>query len=126
MSRSSHPGYGNYYSHSHLRPDAGPPARRIAPGAYTFGHRGRQIRFGPIAFWSVVGGLVIMAGWSLATPTYFAFREDLLARPIARQPPMQYAHDGRLSDLRTHGHPLARPPVLDPQGVETTVANQVP
>jgi len=72
MSRSSHPGYGNYYNHLH--PDAAPPARRLASGSYTFGHAGRQIRFGPIAFWSILGGLVVMAGWSLVTATYFAFR----------------------------------------------------
>src|SRR5689334_20942018 len=83
MSRSSHPGYGNHYRHLH--PDAVPPARRAALGAYTFGHGARQIRFGPVAFWGIVGGLVIMAGWSLVTATYFAFRDDVLARLIARQ-----------------------------------------
>src|SRR5260370_20645078 len=103
MSRSSHPGYGNYYSHSHLRPDAGPPARRIAPGAYTFGHRGRQIRFGPIAFWSVVGGLVIMAGWSPATATYFAFPEDGLARPVPRPAHMPDAHEDPIPGPPTQG-----------------------
>src|SRR5260370_34936413 len=90
MSRSSHPGYGNYYSHSHLHPDAGPPARRIAPGAYTFGHRGRQIRFGPIAFWSVVGGLGIMAGAAPPPPAPLALREGGLARLTA---PQAHPHD---------------------------------
>jgi len=118
MSRSSHPGYGNYYSHRHLHPDAAPPARRIAPGAYTFGHRGRQVRFGPIAFWSLVGGLVIMAGWSLVTATYFAFREDVLARLIARQAHMQYAYEDRIADLRTQVDRLASRQLLDQEQFE--------
>jgi len=52
MSRSSHPGYGHYHRHPHF--DAA--ARRAAFGSYTFSLGGRQIRFGPVAFWSIVGG----------------------------------------------------------------------
>ena len=33
-------------------------------------HAGRQLRIGPIAFWVVVGTLVIMAVWTVATATY--------------------------------------------------------
>src|SRR5260370_10299554 len=125
MSRSWHPGYGNSYSTSQRHPDAGPRARRIAPGAYAFGHRGRQIRFGPIAFWSVVGGLVIMAGWSLATATYFAFREDVLARLIARQAHMQYAYEDRIADLRTQVDRLASRQLLDQEQFEQKLQSLV-
>ena len=31
-------------------------------GAVTVGHAGRQVRIGPVAFWTVVGTLVITAG----------------------------------------------------------------
>ena len=123
MSRSSHPGYGNYYSHLH--PDAAPPARRVAPGSYTFGHGGRQIRFGPIAFWSIVGGLAIMAGWSLMTATYFAFREDVLARLIARQAHMQYAYEDRIADLRTQVDRLASHQLLDQEQFEQKLESLV-
>ena len=34
---------------------------------YTFAHAGHQLRLGPIAFWIVVGTLVIMAGWTIIT-----------------------------------------------------------
>src|SRR5437868_6451597 len=116
MSRSSHPGYGNYYRHPH--PDAVSAARRVAPGSFTFGHGRRQIRFGPIAFWSIVGGLMIMAGWSLVTATYFAFRDDVLARLIARQAHMQYAYEDRIAELRTQVDRLAGRQLLDQEQFE--------
>src|SRR5437899_7428892 len=72
------------------------------PGAdYTLGHAGRQVRLGPVAFWTVVGTLVIMAVWTVATATYFAFRDDLLTRLIARQAEMQYAYEDRVAELRS-------------------------
>ena len=51
---------------------------------YILGHAGHQVRLGPIAFWIVIGTLVIMAAWTIATATYFAFREDVLTRLIGR------------------------------------------
>jgi murein DD-endopeptidase MepM/ murein hydrolase activator NlpD len=115
MSRSSHPGYGHY--HRHLHPD-GVPARRTARGSYSFGLGARQIRFGPVAFWSIIGGLVIMAGWSLVTATYFAFREDVLGRLIARQAHMQYAYEDRIAELRTQVDRLASRQLLDQEQFE--------
>src|SRR5260370_4332583 len=114
MSRSSHPGYGNYYGHTHRHPGAAPPARRLAPGAYTFGHAGRQIRFGPIAFWGIVGSLVIMAGSLRVAPTYLAFPEVGLARRIARPAPVPYASDVRIAALSTQARPAPSPPPLHP------------
>ena len=60
---------------------------------YTLAHGGHQIRIGPVAFWIVVGALVIMAVWSIATGTYFAFRDNVLTRLIGRQTEMQFAYD---------------------------------
>ena len=80
------------------------PARRrthaaVAAG-YTLAHAGRQLRLGPIAFWVVVGTLVVMAVWSITTATYFAFREDVLTRLIARQAEMQFGYEDRIAELR--------------------------
>ena len=73
-------------------------ARRWA--GYTLTHAGRQVRLGPIAFWVVVGTLVIMAVWTITTATYFAFREDVLTRLITRQADMQFGYEDRIAELR--------------------------
>jgi len=93
-----------HHHHSHHSNQAAPggPAaasvRRRAAG-YTLAHAGRQLRLGPLAFWVVVGTLVIMAMWSITTATYFAFREDVLTRLIARQADIQFAYEDRIAEL---------------------------
>ena len=67
---------------------------------YTLGHSGRQVRVAPVTFWIAVGSLVIMAGWSLATGTYFAFHDDVLTRLIVRQKEQQFAYEDRIAELR--------------------------
>ncbi|MGB2659522.1 MAG: M23 family peptidase, partial [Pseudolabrys sp.] len=92
------------------------PARHVQPRAqsaaaisrhlhrshdgYTLTHAGHQIRIGPVAFWIVVGTLVIMAVWSIATGSYFAFRDNVLTRLIGRQAEMQFAYEDRIAELR--------------------------
>jgi murein DD-endopeptidase MepM/ murein hydrolase activator NlpD len=41
-----------------------------------------------------------MAGWSLATGSYFAFHDDVLSRLIARQKDQQFAYEDRIAELR--------------------------
>jgi len=85
---------------------AKPAAKAIPSGVgarrtdYTIAHAGHQFRLGPITFWIAVGSLVIMAGWSLATGTYFAFHDDVLSRLIARQKEQQFAYEDRIAELR--------------------------
>jgi murein DD-endopeptidase MepM/ murein hydrolase activator NlpD len=67
---------------------------------YTLAHAGRQVRFGPVAFWIAVGTIVIMAGWSVVTATYFAFHDDVLKGLMARQLAQQYAYEDRIAELR--------------------------
>ena len=43
---------------------------------------------------------VVLGMWSAATATYFAFRDDVLTRLIARQAEMQYAYEDRIAELR--------------------------
>jgi murein DD-endopeptidase MepM/ murein hydrolase activator NlpD len=82
------------------RQPAGPsPAKRDENG-YTLVHAGKQVRFGPVAFWIVVGTVTTLGMWSAATATYFAFRDDVLTRLIARQAEMQYAYEDRIAELR--------------------------
>ncbi len=68
---------------------------------YTIAHAGHQFRLGPVSFWIGVGSLVIMAVWSLATGTYFAFHDDVLSRLIARQKEQQFAYEDRIAELRS-------------------------
>ncbi|HEY2211295.1 MAG TPA: peptidoglycan DD-metalloendopeptidase family protein [Bradyrhizobium sp.] len=76
------------------------PAPRAREG-YTLVHAGKQVRFGPVVFWIVIGTVTVLGMWSAATATYFAFRDDVLTRLIARQAEMQYAYEDRIAELRS-------------------------
>jgi murein DD-endopeptidase MepM/ murein hydrolase activator NlpD len=93
------------------------PQRRKA-GDYTLGHAGRQVRLGPLAFWTIVGALVVMTVWSVGTASYFAFREDLLTGLISRQAQMQYGYEDRIAELRTQVDRLASRQLLDQEQYE--------
>jgi murein DD-endopeptidase MepM/ murein hydrolase activator NlpD len=71
-----------------------------AQDGYTLVHAGKQVRFGPVVFWIVVGTVTVLGMWSAATATYFAFRDDVLTRLLARQAEMQYAYEDRIAELR--------------------------
>jgi murein DD-endopeptidase MepM/ murein hydrolase activator NlpD len=100
-----------------LRPPAPRPPIPAANG-YTLGHAGRQVRIGPVAFWIVVGTLVIMASWSLATASYFAFREDVLTRLIGRQADQQFAYEDRIAELRAQIDRVTSRQLLDQEQFE--------
>src|SRR3954468_11445750 len=98
--------YPQHHPHDHGRPPAqraqptsAAPVRRAQDG-YTLVHAGKQVRFGPVVFWIVVGTVTVLGMWSAATATYFAFRDDVLTRLIARQAEMQYAYEDRIAELR--------------------------
>ena len=95
-----------HHPHDHGRasvrrpsPNHASPIPRAQAG-YTLVHAGKQVRFGPVVFWIVVGTVVVLGMWSAATATYFAFRDDVLTRLIARQADMQYAYEDRIAELR--------------------------
>jgi murein DD-endopeptidase MepM/ murein hydrolase activator NlpD len=86
--------------------------------SYTFAHAGHQVRIGPVAFWIVVGTLVIMGTWTIATGTYFAFRDDVLTRLIARQANMQFAYEDRIAELRAQVDRVTSNQLLDQEQFE--------
>src|SRR5438874_4434505 len=97
----------HHHPHNHGRASTRRPAtsRASVPTAhaqegYTFVHAGKQVRFGPVAFWIVIGTVTALGMWSAATATYFAFHDDVLTRLIARQAEMQYAYEDRIAELR--------------------------
>jgi hypothetical protein len=111
------------HQHTHCSSHASPgrPAdasvRRWAAG-YTLAHAGRQLRLGPMAFWVVVGTLVIMAAWSITTATYFAFSEDVLTRLLARQAELQFGYEDRIAELRTRIDRIAGRQLIDQEQYE--------
>lgn len=104
--------YPKHHPHHHGRPFARRPGAKAAAMAaaapsmasphssYTLVHAGKQVRFGPVVFWVVVGTVTLLGVWSAATATYFTFRDDVLTRLIARQAQMQYAYEDRIAELR--------------------------
>ena len=113
--------YPQHHPHNHgrtlqRRGTAGqPPAAPAAQSQtdYTLVHAGRQVRFGPVVFWIVVGAVTLLGLWSAATATYFAFRDDVLTRLIARQAEMQYAYEDRIAELRARVDRAASRQLLD-------------
>src|SRR6476661_25596 len=104
--RSGHQYSDHHHPHDHGRTPPRRPANYAAKAAtidgdgYTIVHAGKQVRLGPVVFWIVVGTIVLLGMWSPATATYFAFRDDVLTRLIARQAEMQYAYEDRIAELR--------------------------
>src|SRR5713226_7362558 len=99
----------HHHQHDHARAALRRPAAsqasvsspsQAAEAGYTLVHAGKQVRFGPVVFWIVVGTVTMLGMWSAATATYFAFRDDVLTRLIARQAEMQYAYEDRIAELR--------------------------
>src|SRR6202012_1301186 len=102
-----HSEYPQHHPHDHGRTSARRSAASHAAGlpaqaqnGYTLVHAGKQVRVGPVVFWIVVGTVIVLGMWSAATATYFAFRDDVLTRLIARQAEMQYAYEDRIAELR--------------------------
>jgi murein DD-endopeptidase MepM/ murein hydrolase activator NlpD len=119
--RSPYQPHHHHYEHSgrrdeRLHPVAAASGQRTRD--YTFAHAGRQLRLGPIAFWVVVGTLVIMAVWTITTATYFAFRDDVLTRLIARQANMQFGYEDRIAELRVQIDRISSRQLLDQEQYE--------
>jgi murein DD-endopeptidase MepM/ murein hydrolase activator NlpD len=86
---------------------------------------GRQIGIGPVAFWTAVGTVVIMAGWSVVTATYFPFQDDVLARMMARQTEMQFAYEDRLAEMRAQVDRVTSRQLLDQEQLEQKLGEVV-
>jgi murein DD-endopeptidase MepM/ murein hydrolase activator NlpD len=85
---------------------------------YALIHAGRQVRIGPVVFWIIVGTIIVMAAWSASTAIYFAFRDDVLTRLVARQAEMQYAYEDRISELRSQVDRATSRQLLDQEQFE--------
>jgi len=104
--------------HHRLPPESDTQATQAVPRQARAGRRSpagakRRIRLGPIAFWTTVGVLAIMAGCSIGTATYFAFRDDLVTRLTLRQADLQAAYEDRLTEMRAQVDRIATREALD-------------
>src|ERR1043165_7832564 len=116
--RSGH--HSEYQQHHHPQDHGRTSQRRATPAqaarnwaGYTVMHAGKQVRFGPVVFWIGIGTVTLLGMWSAATATYFAFRDDVLTRLIARQAEMQYAYEDRIAELRARVDRTASRQLLD-------------
>ena len=112
---------GPPYNQSAYASRAGTSRMRAAASSgagYALVHAGRQLRLGPSAFWVVVGALVLMVAWTVATATYFTFREDVLTRLIAREAEMQFAYEDRIAELRAQIDRISSRQLLDQEQYE--------
>jgi murein DD-endopeptidase MepM/ murein hydrolase activator NlpD len=107
-----HPSSNHAAHYANVRAPQVVAAQRQAAD-YTLVHAGRQVRIGPVAFWVVVGTLVIMAAWSITTATYFAFRDDVLTRLVSREAEMQFGYEDRIAELRAQIDRLSSRQLLD-------------
>jgi len=121
----SHSSYAQHAGHPvrhapHRIQSAAAVSRHLnrATGDYMLVHGGRQVRIGPVLFWIVVGTLVIMGIWSIATGTYFAFHDDVLTRLVGRQAEMQFAYEDRIAELRAQVDRITSRQLLDQEQFE--------
>src|SRR5215207_836010 len=121
--RSGHHYSDHHHPHDHgrtppRRPASHAKAAAIDGDGYTIVHAGKQVRLGPVVFWIVVGTIVLLGMWSAATATYFAFRDDVLTRLIARQAEMQYGYEDRIAELRGQVDRISSRQLLDQEQYE--------
>jgi murein DD-endopeptidase MepM/ murein hydrolase activator NlpD len=93
-------------------------ARGRDGAGYTLTHAGRQFRIGPLAFWLLLIALAMMTVWTITTATYFAFREDVLTRLIARQAEMQFGYEDRIAEMRAQVDRISSRQLLDQEQYE--------
>ena len=120
-SPSYYPATDQAIRHAHPRAhSAGAMSRHLhrSHDGYTLTHAGHQVRVGPVAFWIVVGTLVVMAVWSIATGSYFTFRDNVLTRLIGRQAEMQFAYEDRIAELRAQVDRIMSRQLLDQEQFE--------
>jgi len=118
QSAASQPKHGPRHAVRRTEPHPRAAPKPATRSGYTIAHHGRQVRLGPVAFWIAVGTVVIMAGWSITTATYFAFRDDVLRGLIAHQNAVQTAYEDRIAELRAQIDRTTSRQLLDQEQVE--------
>ena len=107
----------------------GSPAGRAAQRAavhglvtpHTLTRGARQLRLRPLTFWLWLAIMAAMGVWTITTASYFAFREDVLTRLLARQTEMQFGYEDRIAELRAQVDRITSRQLLDQEQYEQKV-----
>src|SRR5262245_24189417 len=100
--------YDHHYHHgqamAHARGRAAPARERPRPAAPSVrvaaAHAGARVRMGRVVFWTGVGSLVALAGWTTVSATYLAFRDDMHRQLVRRQAETQFTYEDQIADMR--------------------------
>jgi murein DD-endopeptidase MepM/ murein hydrolase activator NlpD len=112
----------DHYNHHH--PHATNPARGRAPAPReqkrpTAPAAGGQVRLGRVAFWTIVGTLVLLAAWTTLSATYLAFHDDALKRLVKHQAEVRSSYEDRIAEMRMRIDRAASREKLDQDQIAT-------
>ena len=91
----------------------------VTPHTLTRG--ARPLRLRPLTFWLWLAIMAAMGVWTITTASYFAFREDVLTRLLARQTEMQFGYEDRIAELRAQVDRITSRQLLDQEQYEQKV-----
>jgi murein DD-endopeptidase MepM/ murein hydrolase activator NlpD len=122
--RDGHGRHADHYDHHH--PHAPNPARGRPPAPHEANRTnapaarsGGPLRLGRVAFWTIVGSLVVLAGWTTISATYLAFHDDVLRRLVQHQAEVQSSYEDRIAEMRMRIDRAASREKLDQDQIST-------
>ena len=77
------------------------------------------MHFGRVAFWTIVGTLVVLAAWTTLSATYLAFHDDALQRLVKHQAEVQSSYEDRIAEMRMRIDRAASREKLDQDQIAT-------
>ena len=97
--------YDHHHPHATNSARGGAPAPRESsrpstPAARPQARSGGQVRVGRVAFWTIVGTLVVLAAWTTLSATYLAFHDDALKRLVKHQAEVRSSYEDRIAEMR--------------------------
>jgi murein DD-endopeptidase MepM/ murein hydrolase activator NlpD len=120
--------HADHYDHRHPHatnpargraPAQREPSRPSAPAARPSSRPGGQVRLGRIAFWTIVGTLVVLAAWTTLSATYLAFHDDALKRLVKHQAEVRSSYEDRIAEMRMRIDRAASREKLDQDQIAT-------
>jgi murein DD-endopeptidase MepM/ murein hydrolase activator NlpD len=115
--------HADHYDHHHphapnaARGRASAPREVARPSAPA--GSGRQVHLGRVAFWTIVGTLVVLAAWTTLSATYLAFHDDALRRFVQHQADVQSSYEDRIAEMRMRIDRAASREKLDQDQIST-------